>query len=121
MIPCNMSFCKDNEKIDKVRQICNEFLELGVKIFFSYSTDGIYATDIREHQILDEEHFNKIFKFCEEMDWGVHPMISYESIDCAIDNYDWFKKKMKQFRLNNNSAIPCYLEVRNDGWTEESI
>jgi hypothetical protein len=29
------------------------------------------------------------------MDWGVHPMISYENIDVAIDNYEWFKTKMK--------------------------
>lgn len=120
-IPCNMSFCADDSKIEKVRQICNEFLDINVKIFFSYSTDGIYATNIREHKILSEEYFNKIFAFCEEMNWGLHPMISYESIDNAINNYEWFKKKMRQYRLNNGSSIPCYLEVRNDGWTKKDI
>lgn len=50
-------------------------------------------------------------------------MISYEGIDNAIDNYEWFKRKFKQFKLTQKtlSIVPSYLEVRNDGWTEESI
>lgn len=124
MIPCNMSFCADNSKIDKVRNICQEFLEkYNVRILFSYSTDGIYSTHIREKKDLKEEYFDTIFALCEEMKWCLHPMISYENIDNAIDNYEWFKIKFKQFKVSVTPDIPLptYLEVRNDGWSEESI
>lgn len=121
IIPCNMSFCENDQKIEQVRQICQDFEKIGVKIFFSYSTDGKFAIDSREQKSIDDTFFDKVFKFCEEMDWGIHPMISYENIDVAIDNYEWFKTKMKQFKLNNGSTLPYYLEVRNDGWTNESL
>ena len=121
IIPCNMSFCNSEEKIAKVQAITNEFKELNVNLFFSYSTDGIYSTDIREKQIIDNKFFDTVFALCEKNNWGVHPMISYEGIDKAIDNYNWFKKKFTQFKLNNGSSIPYYLEVRNDGWTEETL
>lgn len=121
IIPCNMSFCESDDKIDKVKQIINSFKELGIKVYFSYSTDGRYATDIREKKYVPDEFFDKVFKFCEEEDWGVHPMISYESIDHIYDNYEWFKKKLSQFNLNNGSPLPYFLEVRNDGWSAESL
>ena len=101
MIPCNMSFCADDNKIDKVRNICNRFLkEYNIRVLFSYSTDGIYSADVREKKELKEEYFDKIFSFCEEMGWCVHPMISYEGIDNAIENYEWFKRKFKQFKIS---------------------
>lgn len=122
LIPCNMSFCTDKEKIQKVKNICHEFdTELGIRIFFSYSTDGIYALDSREQKELNESYFDTIFALCEEMGWGIHPMISYEGIDNAIDNYNWFKVKMKQYALNYNCPFPSYLEVRNDGWSPEAL
>jgi hypothetical protein len=36
------------------------------------------------------------------MKWGVHPMISYESIDNAINNYEWFKNKYSKFDLKQD-------------------
>ena len=68
-----------------------------------------------------EEYFDNILAFCEELDWGLHPMISYEGIDNAIDNYEWFKRKFRQFRINHGSAVPMYLEVRNPGWNEMQL
>lgn len=123
IIPCNMSFCSDSNKIEQVKTICNEFqYELGIRIFFSYSTDGFYSIDAREQKSnLSEEYFNTIFKLCEEMNWGVHPMISYESIDHAIDSYKWFIRKMEEFTINYGESFPSYLEVRNDGWTKDSL
>lgn len=121
VVPCNMSFCKDDNKIEKVKYYYNLLKEIGVTLYFSYSTDGKYATDIREHEEVPDEFFHKVFKFCEEMDWGVHPMVSYESIDNIIDNYEWFKAVFRQYRLNNGSGLPYFLEVRNDGWNEESL
>lgn len=121
VVPSNMNFCKKDEKIERVKQCYSLLKEVGVTLYFSYSTDGKYATDIREHAYVPDEHFHKVFKFCEEMDWGVHPMISYESIDNIIDNYEWFKSVFRQYSLNNGSGFPYFLEVRNDGWTEDSI
>ena len=121
VVPSNMNFCKHDEKIEKVKQCYSLLQEVGVTLYFSYSTDGKYATDIREHQYVPDEHFHKVFKFCEEMNWGVHPMISYESIDNVIDNYEWFKSVFRQYSLNNGSGFPYFLEVRNDGWNEETI
>lgn len=122
MIPCNMSFCKDDEKIIKVKNICNDFFKkYHIKILFSYSTDGIYALDSREQENLDETYFDKIFAFCEEMGWGVHPMLGYENVNNIIKNYEWFKQKYQQFRIKDGSNLPYFLEVRNDGWNEESL
>lgn len=121
VIPCNMSFCEDDEKIEKVKYYYNLFQKIGVTIYFSYSTDGKYATDIREQKYVPDEFFDKVFALCQEMNWGVHPMISYESIDNIINNYEWFKGIFNRYRLNNGSSIPYFLEVRNDGWNEESL
>lgn len=124
MIPCNMSFCEDNEKIQKVKDICNRFLKnYNTRILFSYSTDGFFSIDSREQRNISEEYFNKIFALCGEMKWGVHPMISYESIDNAINNYEWFKNKYSKFDLKQDKQnnFPTYLEVRNDGWDDHSL
>lgn len=121
IIPCNMSFCEDDEKIQKVRVIHNTLKDLGIKLFFSYSTDGRYSTDIREKKYIPDEFFDKVFKVCEEFDWGVHPMISYEGINQIYNNYDWFKLKMQQYRLNSGNKIPYFLEVRNEGWSDEAL
>lgn len=121
VVPCNMSFCENDEKIAKVKE-CQKILhDLGVALYFSYSTDGKYATDSREQKTVPDEFFHKVFKFCEEMNWGVHPIISYENIDSAINNYNWFKEIFKQYRLNDGSDLPYFLEARNDGWTSETI
>lgn len=118
IIPSNMSFCYDDEKINKIKQIHNTFLnELGIKIFMSYSTDGRYATNIREKRNIEDEFFDKVLSLCSELNWGLHPMISYESIDNIYENYEWFKLKTYQHKING----AYFLEVRNEGWTKESI
>lgn len=121
VIPCNMSFCEDNEKIKRVQEIHEQFKEIDVKLYFSYSTDGIYALSSREQKNLDENYFNKIFDLCEKNKWGIHPMISHENIDNAINNYNWFKIKSQQYPNVFNHNYPYFLEVRNNNWTDESI
>ena len=118
-MPCNMSFCEDKQKIKKVQQVIDDFKKINVRFFFSYSSDGIYSTDVREHKQISEEFFNTVLKFCEKNSGGVHPMIGYENIDNAIKNYEWWKKKYKEFDLGN--TIPYYLEVRNNGWSKEKL
>ena len=51
-------------------------------------------------------------------------MISFENIDNAIQNYDWFISMYENFISNKNIWCPNFLEVRNpdeDGWTDENI
>lgn len=121
VIPCNMSFCEDDEKIQKIQYFYQKFEQIDVKLYFSYSTDGIYSIDSREQKTLNEEHFDKIFTLCEKYKWGIHPMISPENIEYTIDNYEWFKNKKKQYPNVFNHNYPYFLEVRNNNWTEEDI
>ena len=114
VIPCNFSFCNDDEKIVKVQQIVDKFSELNMILYFSYSSDGIYSTDVRECREITEEFYDKVLKFCADNHWGAHPMISYENIDNAIKNYDWWKEKYAQHVMDGNTK-PSFLEVRNDG------
>lgn len=121
VIPCNMSFCWDDEKIKKVEELYNRFRKIGVKLYFSYSTDGKYSTNIREKKEIPDEFFEKVFALCNKYNWGVHPMLSYENIDQAINNYNWWKKIISKYPYISYTPYPQLLEVRNPGWTEEKI
>lgn len=125
-IPCNFSFCEDKEKINKFKIIFEKFLNINVYIFLSYSSDGAYAIDVREKRKLSDEFIDNVFTLIYECGYGAHPMISYESIDSAIDNYEWWKNKCIEYnkkygKHEKAEIIPCSLEVRNEGWTKESI
>jgi hypothetical protein len=50
-------------------------------------------------------------------------MISYETIDFAIDNYKWWTTKFNEYNLTilRKERHPGMLEVRNEGWTEKQI
>lgn len=127
MTPCNFSFCENKEKITKMIEYTNKFDELDIDLALSWSTDGLYAIDTREKRALDESFFDKIFILNKQLKFGIHPMIAPENIDVAIENYDWWLQKYKEFdRIRYNDTHdadfqPMLLEVRNDGWTEEKI
>lgn len=121
VIPCNMSFCSDDEKIRKVEELYEKFQKIHVRIYFSYSTDGKYSTHIREKRDVEDEFFDKVFALCNKYNWGVHPMLSYENIDEAIDNYNWWKKILIRYPHISETPYPFLLEVRNAGWTERKI
>ena len=123
LFPCNFSFCKDDEKINKTQKIIDTFKdEFGVYLRFSYSTDGLYAVNTREkNNTLTDEWFDKTLSFCKKNEFCCHPMISPENIDTMIDNYEWWKKKSKIYLPHQDGAIPWMFEVRQQGWTEEKI
>ena len=121
-IPCNFSFCHSPEKIKRFKEVFYRMLEVNTYISLSYSTDGIYAIDHREKRTtVTQEFYNRVFELCNELTYGCHPMISYENVDVAIDNYEWWKEMFKNHLYDLPDFIPCMLEVRNEGWTEESI
>ena len=122
VIPSNLSFCHDDIKIKKVQDCIDKFIEkYNVKIVFSYSTDGLYGVPHREKINLDDDWFDKTLAFCAKNNFYVHPMISYETIDTAIESYDWWIKKIKQHYTKKEQWMPPMLEVRNDGWTPKTI
>lgn len=122
--PCNLRWVYEKpEYVNKFRQYYHHFEdEYGAFLSFSWSTDGLYATDTREKKKLDEEYFNTIFKFCKEFLCGYHPMIAAENIKTWCENYDWWLEKYKEFDLTfPRYFMPYMLEVRNDNWTDETI
>lgn len=120
-IPCNFSFCHDPKKMEKTQLYIDKFSKLGVRIHFSYSHDGYYSCDIREKQELTQEYYDRVFKFIGKNHFGCHPMISYEGIKESIKNYEWWKAAYNKYGLSGTDFIPMFLEVRNDGWSKESI
>lgn len=121
-IPSNLTFVIEKPHLkEKIYQLLNEFREnFNIKISFSWSTDGMYATDIRERKKLDERYFDTIFEFCIKTNSGYHPMLSAQSMNTAIQNYDWWMEKMRTIDPTQDFQ-PMLLEVRNDDWTDESI
>lgn len=119
VIPTNGSFISDNEKVIKIKKYIQQMKDINVEIHFSFSTDGPYSTEFREHKDLNDEYFNKLFEFATENNDGFHPMISSQNVDKAIKTYDWFKKKLKEY--NSWQKTPYMLEVRNNNWAQESI
>jgi hypothetical protein len=57
---------------------------INVHLILSYSSDGLYASNIREKHPLSNEFIENVFTLMYDCQWGAHPMISYESIDNII-------------------------------------
>ena len=119
IIPTNGSFIVDEIKVNKTKEYLEKMKSINTEIHFSFSTDGPYATQYREHKNLNDEYFNKLFAFAKENHDGFHPMISSKNVNTAIKTFDWFKEKLKEY--DSWQKVPFILEVRNDDWTNESI
>lgn len=124
IIPCNMSFCEDLEKIKKVKEYVHKFRDdLDMSISFSGSIDGKYATDVREKKEVSDEFYDRLFTLMKEEKWEFHPMISYEGIKNSLKNYKWWREQYEKYFMSEHFALfaPPFLEVRNDGWTDEHL
>lgn len=121
-IPTNFSFVNNEKHLPLLLKWQEQFEQLQIRLIFSASVDGKYATSVRENKSQQEvdNYYNKIFMAAEALKSGFHPMISFESIETAIENYDWWLEKTKQCDWLKDFS-PMTFEVRNDGWTEEKI
>ena len=128
IIPSNFSFVTNEENLSKLLQLKDKFSGINVKLCLSASVDGKYATTVRENKSAEEvdKYYDKIFSAAFALQAGFHPMISPQSINTSIQNYDWWLEQLKKY--NNNLAPqdqydfqPMLLEVRDDNWTEENI
>lgn len=127
VIPCNCSFVQDDDKVKKFDEYKTKFNDICIDLALSWSSDGYYATETREGKPLEEEYFNKVFRFLKKYGMGAHPMLSPSNVQYGIENYDWWKKKYIEFdfvdlsNLQNAHFMPMILEVRDDGWTDDKI
>lgn len=127
ILPCNCAFVHDDEKVKKFDEWRKKFDDIKIDLSISWSSDGIYSSELREGKKLNEEYFDKIFAFIKKHKFGAHPMISPNNIQYAIQNYDWWRKKYEEFEIVDRTDKKCWhfmpmmLEVRDDGWTEEKI
>lgn len=118
-IPCNFSFINNEDTVKKFDEYYNKLLDIRVHLSLSCSTDGPNM-NVREKINPD---YDKLFTFIKKYNFGIHPMISYETIDNAIENYDWWVQQFEKYHFNpsRKDRHPCMLEVRNEGWTDEAI
>lgn len=124
VVPFNSYFIDNEEYCNIIYSYKEKFNKINVHLCFSWSHDGYYAASIREKRELTEEFYEKAFSFLEKVEGGCHPMLSAESIDTAIDNYEWWKTSVNKYipnRFYNGDAMPMTLEVRNDNWTDQKL
>lgn len=123
IMPCNFSFCNNEEQYHKVEQIVDKFTKLGVEMGFSWSHDGRYAYEIREKTVPTNEFYDRAFKFVQKYNAGTHAMISVEGLDNAIENFNWWEEAYEKYLPERKEFSPYFLEVRNgkDYWTTEAI
>lgn len=128
MIPSNCSFLLDDKSTAYVQGFIDEYFKYGTHLRFSASVDGqVIETktrplknDSKKENKNTNEFYEKLFNFCLKNSYGYHPMVSYEGIEYWTENYDWWMKYFEKYRLTLDDCI-MFLEVRNDGWTEEKI
>ena len=120
--PVNFTFITNDEQVQKFDEYYNKFIKIGVRLGFSCSIDGYYCTDTRERKTLDDEYYDKLFKFLQKYHMRCHPMVAPSNIHNWKENYFWWKEQYKKyFRENAIDILPMMLEVRNDEWTQERI
>jgi hypothetical protein len=83
-MPCNCSFCNDEKKIERFKNVVKKLQDINVQFVISYSTDGLFASGIREKHTLSDKFIDNVFNLLYTQDYCSHPMISYESIENAI-------------------------------------
>lgn len=123
IIPSSLWFIPvDNMAAEKIYLYQNKFLKYNTHLRFSWSHDGLFSLDEREKKNLSEEDYKKLFTFCEKSKTGIHPILSANKINNAIENYEWWKNMYKTYLPHNFDMYPIPLVCRNpEEWDEESI
>ena len=127
MLPTNCSFLLKKEYREKIQNFIDEFDKNGTRLVISASVDGkIIESDTRPYKddsknfLKDESFYHNLFAFCLQNYYGFHPMVSAYSIEKWIDNFDWWMDVFNKYGFDFFQNI-MFLEVRNDGWTQEKI
>lgn len=127
-IPSNCSFVVYDNYLYQIINLIEEYRLAGVALVFSASIDGALSDGITRKANdpgltkikSDDSFYKKLFSFCAEYNFLFHPMVSYENIRWWRENFDWWEKQCKSYGWDPYTAVMT-LEVRNDGWDDESI
>lgn len=126
MIPSNCCFILNDDRLKKVEEYIEIFDKVGVRLCFSASVDGLIIEEktrpfknITQEKRTEENFYNKLFDFCLKYGYGYHPMVSASGIEYWIENFNWWMKKFREYKLEMNAIM--LLEVRNDDWTDDKI
>lgn len=126
MFPSNCSFIMNDQQTQKIQNYIDLFNELGIFLCISCSIDGLYIdNDSRQYKnkyMRDEIFYDKLFNFAKHNEFFFHPMVSNNSIDKWIQNYEWWKAQLIKYGYDKDWRLALMmLEVRNAGWSEEQL
>ena len=119
VIPSNMSFLYDDEKIKRMESLFEKSKD---RIFLSCSVDGKYSDSNRPFingKVRDDDYYDRMFKFAKKWQFGFHPMIYNERIEDWKENWLWWQSNMKKYEIPFNQIY--LLEVRNAEWNKKQI
>ncbi len=124
IIPSNFNFMHIDKRVSSIESLLQKAIDNGFMVILSCSIDGKYCDSNRPYRNCGmelkrtDEWYDKVFAFCAKWGFSFHPMIWKENIDKWIKNFQWFQYMLD--RHNIPSWCIYLLEVRNDGWDEES-
>lgn len=127
-IPTNFTFLCDDILTERIENLFIEFKKLDIELSLSASFDGKYMEenrpfirqlDIPINVIRDDAYYDKVFKFIDKHNCGIHPMIYSEGIDRWIQNFDWFQEQMEKHGIKWDAMY--LLQVRNPNWTDDNL
>ena len=124
LIPSNCSFLRNERAKNLIQRRINRFEKIQVPLQFSISVDGKIVEDMsrplnNKNDVKDDEFYEQMFLFAKYNNFYFHPMVSSSNVNKWIENYKWWKKKLEEYDMPEESIM--MLEVRNDDWTEDSI
>lgn len=127
MIPSNVTFLTSEKSTEFMQKYIDAYKAVGVRLAVSASIDGIVIEEMsRPHKdasksgLRDQDYYDRVFEFCSKNSFGLHPMVSPQSVKYWIDNHEWFLEMMRKYKIDYSCGI-MLLEVRNDEWTQENI
>lgn len=119
VIPSNMSFIFDEEKIEKMESLFKKFKG---RIFLSCSVDGKYCDSNRpfiDGKIRGDEYYKRMFEFAKKWEFGFHPMVYNEKIEDWKKNWLWWQENFEKYEIPFDRIY--LLEVRNSEWNKKQI
>ncbi|MCA1800389.1 MAG: radical SAM protein [Actinobacteria bacterium] len=127
-VPTNATWIMHDDKVQKIEDLIQRFADLGARISFSMSVDGLivdnYSRPFKNPNIkYTEEFYDKLFMFAKKYNYSMHPMISAHNIKDWVENYQWFISQWKSVGVEAKEAVArtYLLEVRNPDWTPENL
>lgn len=125
MVPTNSTFALEQETLNKMQEIVDQFRSAGCVLIISHSIEGLILEDISRpmkstNKLRDEKFYDNIFTFAKKNNFYFHPMVAAANIEQWRENYDWFADMCAKYDMPFPRSV-MMLEVRNPDWTPEKI